>query len=279
MRHEPGLHEGPVCGINLEVEGSGKRLSSAVRGGRTTSGSLAQARASEVGGEATRVSTAETADGATLDQQVPARPARDLPARPAPVGADGQPGRRRRAPAGPELGRLPRALARAGLSAREHHRRRRAPRARPASSRPDGSKTSRTYALTSESANSCRARVPKVVAQVVEAQVLDVGGPKRGGRPSCTTDRSADAARTLSSSAMRRGRCPTRSSPRLACAGRGCGVRPAARRQADRSSAWTLAASHDIPRLRRREGRLSQAGPVADVSCRNSCHSFMLRIV
>jgi hypothetical protein len=85
------------------------------------------------------------------------------------------------------------------------------------------------------------------VAQVVEAQVLDVGGPKRGGRPSCTTDRSADAARTLSSSAMRRGRCPTRSSPRLACAGRGCGVRPAARRQADRSGAWTLATSHDIP--------------------------------
>jgi integrase len=38
------------------------------------------------------------------------------------VGAGGQPGRRRRAPAGPPLGRLPRALARAGLSARAHHR-------------------------------------------------------------------------------------------------------------------------------------------------------------
>ena len=86
---------------------------------------------------------------------------------------------------------------------------------------PDGSKTSRTYALTSESANSLEGQGAEGVAQVVEAQVLDVGGPKRGGRPSCTTDRSADAARTLSSSAMRRGRRPTRSSPRLACAGRG----------------------------------------------------------
>ena len=54
MRHDPGLHEGPVCGINLEVEGSGKRLSGVVRGGRTTSGSLAQSQGKRASSAARR---------------------------------------------------------------------------------------------------------------------------------------------------------------------------------------------------------------------------------